>query len=403
MNPLRRMAALCSSVALVFSVAFFCCSQRLWAGVTPRLAGGANYALCLYADGTVRAWGSNGAGQLGDGGSPGGPNPVMVNGLSGIVTIAAGNQHALAVRNDGAIWAWGGNSSGELGNNTTTSANVPVATIRPPGLSDPIAVAGGCAHSLALNADGTVWAWGSNAQGQLGDDTTTNSLTPVQVQGLGTIKAIAAGCAHSLALANDGSVWAWGDNSAGQLGDGSNTKRLTPVMMDQGTGLTSAKAIAGGWKHSVVLHANGTVWGSGFNDVGELGIGVTGNRNQPAMAASLTGVAGIGAGDYHSLAITGAGTVYTWGWGHYGQLGSGLTANRLSPGLIADLAGITQVVGGNGHSQALKSHGHVRAWGENTDGQLGDGTYAQHLLPVEALSDPWAPASVVPPTWLLLR
>ncbi|OLN24399.1 BNR repeat domain protein [Desulfovibrio sp. DV] len=400
MHPARRGTGLC--VGVVVAAMFFFCSCPLQAGVTPRLASGANYALCLYADGTIRAWGSNGAGQLGDGGSSGGATPVTVKGLTGVVTLAAGIQHALAIRNDGTLWAWGGNSEGELGNNSTSSANVPVQTVQPEGLSHPIAVAGGCYHSLALANDGSVWAWGSNAMGQLGNNTTTNSLTPIKIQGLGSIRAIAAGCTHSLALANDGTVWAWGDNSAGQLGDGSNTNRLTPVTMDQSTGLTSAKAIAGGWKHSVLLHSNGTVWGSGLNDVGELGIGVPGNRNQPAMASNLAHVSGIGAGDYHSLAVTEAGMVYTWGWGHYGQLGSGETLNRLNPGLVAGLSGIVQVVGGNGHSLSLKSHGHVWAWGENSDGQIGDGTYTQRLLPVEGLNDPWAPAALVAATWLLL-
>lgn len=379
------------------------CSHPLLAATTPRLAGGANYAMCLYADGTVHAWGNNGVGQLGDGGKADSPNPVTVRNLAQVETIAAGMEHALAIRYDGAIFAWGNNGEGQLGNDSTTSVNVPVATSRPPGLSDPIAVAGGCYHSLALASDGTVWAWGRNAEGQLGNNTTASSLTPIQVQGLASIKAIAAGCIHSLALANDGTVWGWGGNGAGQLGDGSNSNRLIPVTMSQDTGLTTAKAIAAGWQHTLVLAGNGTVWGCGYNGVGQLGIGVTGNRNQPVMASNLAGVAAIGAGDYHSLALTEAGTVYAWGWGYYGQLGSGTTSNRLSPGLVDNLSGVIQVVGGNGHTQALKSRGHVWAWGDNANGQIGDGTFTQRLLPVEGLSDPWLFVPITPPAWLLLQ
>ncbi|WP_428566131.1 MAG: RCC1 domain-containing protein [Solidesulfovibrio sp. DCME] len=403
MFPSLHVSGIRIGFGFIAAAMFWCCSHPLHAALTPSLAGGANYALCLYADGTVHAWGNNGAGQLGDGGQSDSSNPVAVKNLTNVKTIAAGMEHALAIRNDGAMFAWGNNGQGQLGNDSTQSVNVPVATSQPPGLSDPIAVAGGCYHSLALASDGTVWAWGRNTEGQLGNNTTEASLTPVQVQGLASIKAIAAGCIHSLALASDGTVWGWGGNGAGQLGDGSTSNRLTPVTMSQNTGLTTAKAIAAGWQHTLVLADNGTVWGCGFNDVGQLGIGVTGNRNQPVMAVNLTGVAGIDAGDYHSLAVTQAGSVYTWGWGHYGQLGSGTTSNRLTPGLVDNLSGVIQVVGGNGHTQALKSHGHVWAWGENASGQIGDGTFAQRLLPVQGLSDPWPLVPITTPTWLLLQ
>jgi Regulator of chromosome condensation (RCC1) repeat len=168
-----------------------------------------------------------------------------------IPTVAGGVSHSLALRSDGTVWAWGDNSKGQLGDGTVTSRPTPVQVT---ALTAVTAVASGASHSLALRSDGTVWAWGDNSKGQFGDGTTTFSSTPVQVTGVTGITALAAGRSHSLALCNDGTVWAWGDNLEGQLGDATNTVRLTPVQVTGLTGITAINRSRDGHRKS--RHSN---------------------------------------------------------------------------------------------------------------------------------------------------
>ncbi|TLZ71770.1 MAG: RCC1 repeat-containing protein, partial [Methanobacteriota archaeon] len=233
--------------------------------------------------GTVLAWGDNVDGQLGNGTFTTSNTPVEVSGLTGVTAIAAGgafNHHSLALKSDGTVWAWGANSAGQLGNGSFTGSNTPVQTS---GINGVTAIAGGQLHSLALKSDGTVWAWGFNLDGQLGNGTNTTTYpygldTPVQVLGLTGVIAIAGGGAHSLALKSDGTVWAWGQNNKGQLGNGSFTGSNTPV---QTSGISGVTAIAGGVSHSLALKSDGTVWAWGYNGGGELGNGTYTDNNTP--------------------------------------------------------------------------------------------------------------------------
>ena len=199
------------------------------------------------AQGELWAWGDNGRGQLGTGTPCVCDTPVHVSSLSGVQDIDAG-VHSLALQDDGTVWAWGDNRFGQLGDGTTTQRNTPVQVS---GLSDVQAIAAGALHSLALKNDGTVWAWGRNDFGHLGDGTTNDlRTTPVQVSGLSGVQAIAGGDAHSLALKNDGTVWAWGFNVFGELGDGTTTQRTTPVQV---SGLSGVQDIDGGLEHSLAV------------------------------------------------------------------------------------------------------------------------------------------------------
>ena len=202
-------------------------------------------------------------------------------------------------------------------------------------------IAGGYAHSLRLRSDGTVWAWGNNANGQLGDGSTTERHTPVPASGLAGVVAIAAGQLHSLALKSDGTVWAWGYNYYGQLGDGSTTDRWGPVPV---SGLAGVVAIAAGDWHSLALKSDGTVWAWGYNVAGELGDGSTTQRTAPVPVSGLTGMVAIGGGLYHSLALKSDGTVWAWGWNYFGQLGDGTTTQRLTPVPVSGLAGVVGAV-----------------------------------------------------------
>ncbi|MCP4546611.1 MAG: hypothetical protein GY835_09125, partial [bacterium] len=267
------------------------------AGITA-IAGGYFHSLALKSDGTVWAWGNNAHGELGDGTTTNRHIPVQVSGLTGVTAIAGGQYHSLALKSDGTVWAWGNNYTGQLGDGTTTDRYTPVQVS---GLTGVTAIAGGYFHSLALKSDGTVWAWGDNDNGELGDGTTTIRLTPVQVSSLTGVIAIAGGSNHhGLALKSDGTVWAWGYNAYGQLGDGTTTSRSSPVQV---SGLTGVTVIAGGSVHSLALKSDGTVWAWGKNGYGQLGDGTTTDRSLPAQVSGLTGVIAIAAGGYHNLAL----------------------------------------------------------------------------------------------------
>ena len=292
------------------------------------IAGGEYYSLALKSDGTVWAWGENSVGQLGDGTTINRSNAVQVSGLSGVIAIAAGAYHSLALKSDGTVWAWGANSLGQLGDGTTINRS---NAVQASGLSGVIAIAAGQYYSLALKSDGTVWAWGDNNYGQLGEATVDYNPhpTPVQVGGLSGVVAVAAGDAHSLAMKSDGSVWAWGNNGWGQLGNGTTIYYSTPV---QASGLSGVIAIAGGGSHSLALKADDTVWAWGLDVDGELGpLGTSGYgpNPKPVLVSDLSGAIAIAGGGFHSLALKSDGTVWAWGGNFYGELGNGTTVSRI--------------------------------------------------------------------------
>jgi alpha-tubulin suppressor-like RCC1 family protein len=321
------------------------------------VAAGAYHSLAVKSDGTVWAWGQGASGQLGIAGLP--PDqrytPVQVLNLSGVAAVAAGAYHSLAVKSDGTVWAWGANAAGQLGVGTTTLSHFPLLV---QNLSGVAAVAGGAWHSLALKSDGTVWAWGLNNSGQLGDGTTIERHTPVQVENLSGVAAVAAGGgddwvpAFSLALKSDGTLWAWGDNAFGQLGDGTTIERHTPVQVRMPP-LSHVTAVAAGIDHSLALKDDGTVWAWGSNQYGQLGDG-TGTDHSTPQLLNLSGVAAIAARLVHSLAVKSDGTVWAWGGNFYGELGDGTNAGHSTPVLVQNhLSGATVAVGGEYHSLAL--------------------------------------------------
>jgi len=367
------------------------------------------------------AWGRNDYGQLGDDTTGNKTTPVPVKGpdgegyLTDVVAIAAGGNHSLALKSDGTVWAWGGNDYGQLGDGTTTGKFTPVQVKGPGGegyLTDIIAIAAGGYHSLALKSDGTVWAWGYNGCGQLGNGTTINRTTPVQVKRpdgkdyLTDIIAIAAGTdsststpweSFSLALKSDGTVLAWGGNDYGQLGDSTTEERHLPVQVKGPGGegyLTDVIVIAAGERYSLALKSDGTVWGWGHN-YGQLGVGsgivwttLPKQMKGPGGEGYLTDIIAIAAGGCHSLALKSDGTVWACGYNGYGQLGDGTTTGRVTPVQVKGPGGegyltdIIAIAAGTAHaddtyktfSLALKSDGTVWACGYNGYGQLGDGT-----------------------------
>ena len=267
------------------------------------------------------------------------------------------------------------------------------------------AIAGGVHHTIALKENGEVWAWGYNAHGQLGDNTSgTNRLYPVRVKGengagfLNGIKAIACGGFHTIALKENGDVWAWGYNDYGQIGDNSTTKRLYPVRVtgENGVGfLTGIKAIAGGREHTIALKENGEVWAWGRNDYGQIGDNTSGtNCLYPVRVKGengvgfLNGIKAIACGYDHTIALHENGEVWAWGYNSFGQLGNDNLINRPYPARVLNAGGyeflkdIKVVACGGYHTIALKENGEVWTWGKNDEGQLGDNTRMNRKLPV---------------------
>jgi len=330
---------------------------------TLSISAGETYGLALRSDGTVWAWGTNVAGELGLGGTALSLFPVHVSRLSNIVGIAAGPSHSLAVQSSGSVWAWGTNGDGELGNGTLVNTNLPVQVL---AMTNATAVAAGLYHSLALRADGTVMGWGTNAWGQLGNvsNTSTSTNQPVMADGLTNVVAIAAGWVHSMALTASGEVWTWGDNSYGELGLGDNMARFWPVKIPNFTNITQ---ISAGDFHCLALRQDGHVYAWGTNIWGELGNGTTNSANSPMLVTNLDQVKSISAGFCSSSAVRTNGSLFQWGWHFFNNVVT-------SPQLAGDGDIFKSASYGYGFFLALKEDGSVWGWGDNRLGQWGNGS-----------------------------
>ena len=304
-----------------------------------------------------------------------GSQPVLAHSAQSRRLSAKRNQ-TLLVKADGSLWAWGQNDAGQLGDGTTINRTQPVQV---PGLAGVAGVSAGWFHTLANLNDGTVRSWGLNTFGQLGDNTTTQRLTPVTVNINGVV-AVAAGQYHSLALKNDGTVWAWGVNGQGRLGDGTATDRHTPVQV---IGLTNVIAIAAGKSHSLALKGDGTVWAWGDNTHGQLGDNTVTIRTTAVQVVGLTGAVDIAAGGDRSMALKADGTVWGWGYDLQGQLGDGGGPDKKTPVQASGLTGVASIAAGEDHSLAVKADGTVWAWGFNFDGEVGNGTTTDQTVPVQ--------------------
>jgi hypothetical protein len=349
------------------------------------------------------AWGSNGHGQLGNGSTASSATPVAVEGvggsgtLLGVTALAAGGSHSLALLSGGTVDAWGYNGVGQLGNGSTTGSITPVAVEGVGGsgaLSGVTAIAAGDASNLALLSGGTVVAWGVNDAGQLGDDTSANSDTPVAVEGVGGsgtlsgVTAIAAGASEGLALLSGGTVDAWGWNAHGELGIGSTGGDSTTPVAVEGVGgsgtLSGVTAIAAGENFCLALLSGGTVdaWGDGL--AGQLGNNKTVDSSTPVVVqqvgggGTLSGVTAIAAGGFQSLALLSDGTVVTWG-------------PNSTPVAVPGLSNVVAITANLFEDYALEANGTLWTWsgdvpaevtGLGTVTAIGGGPEAQHILVV---------------------
>jgi len=297
-------------------------------------------------------------------------------------TISAGAWHTAAIRDDGTLWAWGQNNFGQLGDGTTTDSSIPVQESTK--TNDWKTVYAGVTHTTAIKNDGTLWAWGQNYYDQLGDGTTTDSSIPVQESTkTNDWKAVSAGACHTTAIKNDGTLWAWGGNIYGRLVSSTTTGNGIPVQ--ENTKANDWKAIYAGGNHTAATKDDGTLWAWGQNVSGQLGYATTTDSSSPVQEnTKANDWKTIYAGVTHTAAIKNDGTLWAWGQNNFGQLGDGTTTQRSIPVQENTRANNWKAVcAGYWHTAAIKEDGTLWAWGQNNFGQLGDGTTTQRSIPVQ--------------------
>ncbi|MEI7832863.1 MAG: hypothetical protein WCJ56_06685, partial [bacterium] len=346
------------------------------------IAAGGGHTCALTTGGGVKCWGNNDYGQLGNNSTTDSFVPVNVFGLSnGVQAIAAGGGHTCALTTGGGVKCWGYNGYGQLGRNSTTNSLVPVSVL---ALASGVqAITAGDFHTCALTTAGKVKCWGYNLNGQLGNNATTDSPVLVDVYGLTTgIKAITAGYRHTCALTIGGGVKCWGDNYYGQLGNDGNTSSPVPVNVYGLSG--GVQAIATGYGHTCALTTHGGIKCWGYNREGELGNNDTSKSRVPVDVNKLSsGVYAIAAGSGHTCAQTTGGALKCWGDNSDGQLGNNSTTESHVPLDVYGLtSGIKAIATGYWHTCALSTGGGVKCWGANNSGQLGNSTITNSRIPV---------------------
>ena len=351
------------------------------------LAAGSTYVVAIRSDGTLWGWGANDNGQLGIGSTTATSTPIQVGTGTDWRRVWAGESHTVAIRTPddltpcGTLWAWGSNASGEVGDGTTTLRNAPVQVGTD---SDWCVAAAGTTFTLAVKAGGTLWAWGRNSSGQLGDGTTTPRISPVQI-GTGTNwSQVAAAVDNSLGRKTDGTLWSWGANIFGTLGTGTLSDSTSPVQVGSATAWS---LVAAGARHSLATQSDGSLWSWGSESAGQMGDnGVRSRRSLPTQVAGASW-SQLAPGSLHTLAIKGDGTLWGWGANSTGQIGDGSTVIRTAPVQVGTDTNWSQASASNSHSLAVRTDGTLWAWGANSFGQIGDGTTTNRTAPVQIGSD----------------
>ncbi|RZK63280.1 MAG: T9SS type A sorting domain-containing protein [Hymenobacter sp.] len=346
------------------------------------ISAGYTHSAAVRQDNSLWTWGDNRYNQLGDGTTTQQNAPVQVAAGANWQAVSAGQYYTTALRQDNSYWAWGYHSYGQLGTGPSPQL-VPYQVLTPATWRS---LSAGAYYNLAIRPDGTLWAWGDNAFGQLGLGTanTATQRLPAQVGTATTWRSVSAGYYHSVAVRQDGTLWAWGDNTFGELGDGTTTAQTAPVQLGTATDWASVSA---GYYYTLALKTDGSLWAWGRNTVGQLGLGTTTQQNTPlrvgfATWQSVTTSRSAGASSV-SLAIRQDGTLWAWGTGSFGQLGQGnYISQQLTPVQVGT-ATWQSVAAGNMHALGVRTDGTLWAWGYNTNGQLGTGNTTIRSTPTQ--------------------
>ena len=371
------------------------------------VAAGNNFAIAKLNDGTLWGWGDNTYGQLGVNGS-----------LISWVQVAS-SSHAVAIRSDGTVWSWGSNTVGQLGLTDTVNRSSPVQIVSLSGSITQVFV--GLSQSYAIASDGSLYAWGNNANAQLATNDTLNRSNPTQIPGSWSF--ISARYQHALAIRSDGTLYAWGSNTYGELGQDYYGTSRSPTSSPVQVGTSSYVNVTTGIFSSLGITTDNKLFGWGQNTVGQLGLsglyswnivggGSVGigsgklfiwgnqvtsngfafevgvNRSSPVQlgSSSWTLVSG---NNSHTVAVRSDNTIWGWGLNTNGQLGTNDTLNRSSPTQISSTSDWSQVRVGDSFTIALKSDNTLWAWGLNTSGQLGTGDFLTYSSPVQIGTSSW--------------
>ena len=298
--------------------------------------------------------------------------------------MSVGNYHTLAIKTDGTLWAWGKNGDGQLGDGTNTNRNTPVQI---GSANNWLKIAAGNYSSLGIKTDGTLWTWGTNSFGQLGDGTTLPKNSPSQVGTSNAWSMVTAGNSHSMALQNDGSLWGWGYNGSGQLGDGLSGNYLVPTLISN---VNEWSTIVAGGISTFGIKLDGTLWGWGGNTLGNLGDGTTSYKLVPTQIGVGSTWLTVSPNSNSTCAIKSDGTLWSWGSNNRGQLGIGSTVQKLVPTQVGTLQNWVHVDAGESFALGIQSNGSLWSWGYNLNGQLGDGTTVQKTSPIQVGNSAWA-------------
>jgi alpha-tubulin suppressor-like RCC1 family protein len=356
-------------------------------GQPTAVVGGYDHSCALISNGTVRCWGSNELGQIGDGTTTERLTPRIVTGITSATRITAGSSHTCALLSGRTVKCWGNNANGQLGDGTTTQRNAPKTV---PGLTGVVSIDAGFFHTCAVLSSGAIKCWGSNFDGKLGDGTTTQRPSPVAVVGITTATQVSAGGKLTCARLSDGAVKCWGDSEYGEIGDGATTDRPTPTAV---SGITSATQVSTGQFFACARLADGTLRCWGFSWDGETGDGdpsffVNGTEHHtPVQVVGVTGAAEVALGADSACARLGSGAVWCWGSSYRGQSGRGISGapagnNWALAAAVPGLTSVAAIGAGVLHHCAVVTGGVVKCWGNNASGQIGDGTKTQRNTPV---------------------
>ena len=348
---------------------------------------GYSHSAAITEDGSLYLWGDNDYGQLGNGTEEDSSIPIKI--MDNVAAVSLGTEHSAAITEDGSLYLWGNNDYGQLGNGTEEESSTPIKI-----MDNVVEVSLGGRHSAAITEDGSLYLWGDNYRGELGNGISggdrygynkgIDSSTPIKI--MDNVATVSLGPHHSAGITEDGSLYLWGYNYSGQLGNSTTEDSSTPIKI-----MDNVATVSLGMEHSAAITEDSSLYLWGYNGEGQLGNGSTNNSSTPIKI--MDNVAAVSLGYWHSAAITEDGSPYLWGENNFGQLGNGNSGGYFmdydegidgsTPIKIMD--NVAAVSLGFFHSAAITEDGSLYLWGNNDDGQLGNGTTRKSSTPIKIM------------------